>query len=93
MTHSHVSRSVVHYSGHVQGVGFRYSAMEVAREFDVSGIVCNLPDGRVYLEVEGAKSEVDDYLRQLANRMDGYIRTTDRIDEIGFRLHAGFSIR
>lgn len=49
----------VYYSGHVQGVGFRYAAKSVARGFDVTGIVRNLPDGRVELVAEGARDELE----------------------------------
>lgn len=44
-----VHHETVFFSGRVQGVGFRYSALQVAKEFDVSGFVCNLTDGRVRL--------------------------------------------
>ena len=50
---------VVFYSGHVQGVGFRYTAKSVAAGFDISGTVRNLPDGRVELIAEGAREELE----------------------------------
>ena len=43
----------VHYEGRVQGVGFRYTVKNLAREYDVSGTVENLPDGRVVLLASG----------------------------------------
>lgn len=49
----------IFYSGHVQGVGFRYTAKSVAAGFEVCGIVRNLPDGRVELVVEGAREELE----------------------------------
>jgi len=51
-------RLQVHYEGRVQGVGFRYTAKRVALEFDVSGTVRNLPDGRVELNAEGDRDEL-----------------------------------
>ena len=48
-----------YFTGRVQGVGFRYAALQVAREFEVSGFVSNLPDGRVVLEAEGVPDQVD----------------------------------
>ncbi len=41
----------VFYSGRVQGVGFRYTTKQLAAEFEVTGWVRNLPDGRVELLV------------------------------------------
>jgi acylphosphatase len=49
----------VFYSGHVQGVGFRYTAKTVAAGFEVSGVVRNLSDGRVELIVEGGREELE----------------------------------
>ena len=49
----------IFYSGHVQGVGFRYTAKTVAAGFEISGIVRNLSDGRVELIAEGAREELE----------------------------------
>lgn len=46
------------YSGHVQGVGFRYTVKSVAAGFEVSGTVRNLSDGRVELVAEGDAMEL-----------------------------------
>jgi acylphosphatase len=39
--------------GHVQGVGFRYSALRAARSLDIRGFARNERDGSVYMEAEG----------------------------------------
>ena len=39
------------YSGRVQGVGFRYSAKQIASGFDVTGWIKNLDDGTVEMQV------------------------------------------
>ena len=49
----------IFYSGHVQGVGFRYTAKTVADGFKISGAVRNLSDGRVELTAEGAREELE----------------------------------
>lgn len=52
-------RLTVYYRGHVQGVGFRHTARQLADGFDVCGGVRNLPDGRVELVAEGATTELE----------------------------------
>ena len=51
----------IFYSGCVQGVGFRYTAKTVATGFEVTGLVRNLPDGRVELIAEGARAELESF--------------------------------
>jgi acylphosphatase len=54
---------VVYYSGQVQGVGFRATAVEIARDYPVTGWVKNLADGRVQLLAEGPKESVEAFLK------------------------------
>ncbi|OPX24661.1 MAG: hypothetical protein B1H04_01695 [Planctomycetales bacterium 4484_123] len=65
---------LIHFSGTVQGVGFRFTAAHVAVGHSVTGYVKNLPDGRVELLVEGEEQEIDAFLAELQERMRGYIR-------------------
>ena len=53
------SRMHIFYSGHVQGVGFRYTTRSVATGFEVTGTVRNLLDGRVELIAEGPRGELE----------------------------------
>ena len=69
--------AVVHFSGHVQGVGFRYSTRQVAQGFEVSGQVENLLDGRVRLEIEGEETELRAFLEELKRQLAAYIRQTE----------------
>lgn len=79
MSDSHTIRCEVHYSGHVQGVGFRWTACNIARGFAVTGLVRNLPDGRVHLAAEGEREEVDRFLTALAESMAGNIRHAETV--------------
>ena len=47
------------YSGSVQGVGFRYTVKRIATGYEITGTIRNLPDGRVELVAEGARSELE----------------------------------
>jgi acylphosphatase len=68
-------RMKVLYSGHVQGVGFRYTAQSVARGFEVIGTVRNLPDGRVELVAEGDASELEAFRQAIRDAgLSGLIR-------------------
>jgi acylphosphatase len=59
---------MVHYSGRVQGVGFRATAVEIAKGFPVRGWVKNLDDGRVQLLVEGPEDPVKKFLAAIRTR-------------------------
>ncbi len=80
------------FSGNVQGVGFRYTAQRIARGFDVTGSVRNLPDGTVELVAEGEAAEVGRFVDAVSARMADCIeaRTTHDEPPSGFR---DFAIR
>ena len=82
-----------HFSGRVQGVGFRYTVYQVAKDFEVSGYVQNLSDGRVRLEAEGERAEVESFLEAIRDRMDGVIREVEEVKQTRSAFFSGFSIR
>lgn len=56
----------VTYSGSVQGVGFRFTVIRFARQYDsLTGYVKNNPDGTVEMHVEGNSSEVESLLEDI----------------------------
>jgi len=69
-----IAKKRVHayYSGMVQGVGFRYTAENMARTMAVSGWVRNLADGRVELVCEGYEDTLAELLAKIKN---GALRT------------------
>ena len=64
------------FAGHVQGVGFRYTAGRIARQYAVTGFVRNLPDGTVEMLVQGPAADVDNYIEDVQRTFAGYIRNT-----------------
>ena len=67
-----VRRRVI-YRGRVQGVGFRYRAVSIARRFPVLGYVKNLRDGTVELVVEGEPGPSEAFLKEIDTAFYGYI--------------------
>lgn len=66
---------MVLYSGHVQGVGFRYNVKSIARGFEVTGTVRNLTDGRVELIAEGQREELEAFRVAIRDSgLAGFIR-------------------
>ena len=88
-----VHHEIVFFTGRVQGVGFRYTTLQVAKEFEVSGFVTNLTDGRVQLEVEGRDTEVAAFVVAIEERMHGMIRKTERAAARRTPKFAGFAIK
>jgi acylphosphatase len=88
-----VYHETVFFTGRVQGVGFRYATLQVAREFEVSGFAANLPDGRVQVEAEGEESEVRAFVEAVGERMHGFIRKTERKSSREKPEYSGFIIK
>jgi acylphosphatase len=71
-----IARRVV-YTGHVQGVGFRYTAVRLAQDLPIGGFVRNLPDGSVELVAEGDAADVAELLHRVERAMAGFIRNRE----------------
>jgi acylphosphatase len=64
-----MQRRTYYFTGHVQGVGFRYTAKHAAAGHRVSGYVRNLQDGRVELVMEGPDQEMDAVIETIHAQM------------------------
>lgn len=87
------SRLHVYYSGHVQGVGFRYSVKQLSLEFDVTGWVKNLEDGRVEMVIEGERDELETFQAAIPDAgLRRFIRETQSHWSEGTGEFRGFEI-
>jgi acylphosphatase len=89
---NHERRELI-FSGHVQGVGFRYTTQEIARRFNVRGYVRNLSDGRVELIVEGERNELARFIAAIHQRMGSFIHDVKSNVMPATNQYTTFSIR
>lgn len=54
-----------YFTGRVQGVGFRYTVKSLAVGFEATGMVRNLPDGRVEFAAEGEPEELQAFVQAI----------------------------
>ena len=81
------------YSGHVQGIGFRYTTKAVAAGYEVVGAVRNLPDGRVELIAEGAREELEAFRTAIGDTgLAGFIRDETVVWSEALNEFRGFTI-
>jgi len=67
-------RITVRYEGRVQGVGFRFTVVNLAQEFDVTGFVKNEFDGSVSMVAEGGHDRLMELLQAVkTSRLDRFI--------------------
>lgn len=71
-----IRKHIVFY-GRVQGVGFRYYAVNKANQLGLTGWVKNLPDGTVEMEVQGEEPLIDQLIIFLQNRTYIWIEKLD----------------
>jgi acylphosphatase len=80
------------FEGHVQGVGFRYQTVSVAKGFDVTGYVQNMVDGRVHLYAEGEEAEVVAFQAEVESELKNYVKESVIKTDNGVRTCQNFRI-
>ncbi|MFZ0034986.1 MAG: acylphosphatase [Sedimentisphaerales bacterium] len=69
------------FVGQVQGVGFRFTAFNIANRHQLTGFVRNSPDGTVEMLAQGSAGAVDDCIRDIVEEFSIYIKEP-KIEEI-----------
>ena len=91
-TASKTLRRTVHFTGRVQGVFFRATTCSVASSFQITGLVRNLPDGRVELVAEGTETELDRFQAAVMNAMRSNISAVEASNDTPTGEFASFTI-
>lgn len=69
-----MKRVHAYFSGLVQGIGFRYTAIRLAKRASVTGWARNLHDGRVEIVAEGAEAALEQFVQELREYFNTYVR-------------------
>jgi len=87
-------RVIVRYEGRVQGVGFRFTVVNLAQRMDVTGWIKNDFDGSVLMVAEGEEDSLMSLLQAIQNsQLNRYI-TNERVRRTtATREFKSFSIR
>ncbi len=67
-------RRIIQFSGRVQGVGFRMTAVQLSEGLELTGAVRDLDDGGVELVAEGESAEIDKIITRLREHFGAFIR-------------------
>lgn len=65
-------RVAARFTGTVQGVGFRWTCREIARELGLTGWVRNEYDGSVSLELQGEGADIAAFFTKLTDYFSNY---------------------
>ena len=69
-----MKRYYIIYQGRVQGVGFRWRLMNIARKYNLTGYCRNLDNGNVECEIQG--KGVDEFFKE-SLKDDFYVKIYD----------------
>ena len=68
------------FIGRVQGVGFRFTSLNMANRYQLTGWVRNLPDGTVEMVAQGYPDDIDSCVQDILESFMGHIET--KVEEI-----------
>ena len=86
-----IRKHIIFY-GRVQGVGFRYYAVQKANQLGLTGWVRNCWDETVEMEVQGYEETITEMIKRI--RTSSYIEITDaKWTKIPLESEFGFHIR
>lgn len=81
------------FTGRVQGVFFRATTRDLAKQFAVTGWVSNEPDGSVRCIAEGAPEQLDRFVAAISAAKGANIDNTRLVKKDATSEFEGFSIR
>jgi acylphosphatase len=86
-----VARHII-FTGHVQGVGFRFTAHRMAHRHGLTGFVRNLMDGTVEMLAQGSAEDIDRCIEDIKESFGGYVKEAVINDVPADSKHTDFKI-
>lgn len=93
MIDTKIIREHIRFSGHVQGVGFRFRASHAANGLGITGWVKNEWDGTVEMEAQGTKEQINKMLTMINAGTYIRIERLDREEIPPEEAEYGFHVR
>lgn len=81
-----MQRAVIFVRGRVQGVGFRWWTRARALELGLVGHARNLPDGRVEVQAQGERPQIEQLIELLSEDPSTHSRP-GRVDGVSTQWH------
>lgn len=70
-------RYLIIFEGIVQGVGFRYTAYSIANKYNLTGVVRNLDNGNVEIQIQGNEDNINAFLKDILKNDYRFIKIFD----------------
>lgn len=76
----HIAKHII-FTGRVQGIGFRFTALNIASRYALTGHVRNLTDGTVEMIAQGPPDDIDSCVADIKDSLEDYVTDT-KVNEI-----------
>lgn len=80
------------FKGRVQGVGFRFTVLNTASRYRLTGYVRNASDGTVEMLAQGPAADIDDCINHIKQSFADYVSETKSEDVPANRKYTDFKI-
>jgi len=87
-----MKRYYIVFSGRVQGVGFRYTVTNMAKNLHLTGWIRNMTNGNVEMEIQGEQAVIDLLLNHLLTKSRWIVIEDYSIKELNTKAESAFEI-
>ena len=78
----HVAKHII-FTGRVQGIGFRFTALSAANHYKLTGFVRNIRNGDVEMLAQGPPDDIDKCVQEIKKTIGSYVAEV-KIEDVAF---------